>query len=243
MSYTVYELFYSLQGEGRHAGRAAVFCRFSGCNLWNGREIDRPKSDCYFCDTQFVGMSKDGGKFSSPEQLAEHINALWGGQNGKKFVVFTGGEPLLQLDDALIDALHAREFEIAVESNGSIKAPLGIDWLCISPKSGGQFLQTSGDELKLVWPQKEFFELKPFETLNFKHFYLQPLDLKFLSDEDLNELFHTFNIQFPQVTHDHLNHELFNQLQNKITQFTIQTCLNSPLWRLSLQTHKINHIR
>lgn len=178
MSYAVKEIFYTLQGEGAQAGRAAVFCRFAGCNLWSGREADRPTAICQFCDTDFVGVDGDGGgKFETAQTLATAIEQKWtgGASQGRRFVVCTGGEPLLQLDAALIGALHDRGFEIAVETNGTIEAPAGVDWLCMSPKAGARLVQCSGDELKLVYPQSEF-DPAQFESLNFKHFFLQPMD-------------------------------------------------------------------
>ncbi|BAK75698.1 radical SAM domain-containing protein [Pseudogulbenkiania sp. NH8B] len=174
--YTVKEIFYTLQGEGRQAGRAAVFCRFAGCNLWSGKERHRTKAICQFCDTDFVGTGPDGGKFKSAEQLAERIASAWpAGAGGTPFVVCTGGEPLLQLDAPLIDALHARGFEIAVETNGTVAAPPGIDWLCVSPKAGAPLLQTSGHELKLVYPQPTLMP-ESVAGLAFQNFYLQPMD-------------------------------------------------------------------
>jgi 7-carboxy-7-deazaguanine synthase len=178
MSYAVKEIFYTLQGEGAQAGRAAVFCRFAGCNLWSGREADRATAICKFCDTEFVGVDGDGGgRFESANALAAAIEQKWLGEarQGKRFVVCTGGEPLLQLDAALIDALHARNFEIAVETNGTIVAPAGLDWICVSPKAGASFVQRSGDELKLVYPQAGF-EPEQFEALDFSNFFLQPMD-------------------------------------------------------------------
>jgi 7-carboxy-7-deazaguanine synthase (Cx14CxxC type) len=178
MSYAVKEMFYTLQGEGAQAGRAAVFCRFAGCNLWSGREADRAAAICKFCDTEFVGVDGDGGgRFDSADSLAAAIEQKWMGEarQGKRFVVCTGGEPLLQLDPALIDALHARGFEIAVETNGTIAAPVGLDWICVSPKAGAPFMQRSGDELKLVYPQAEFSP-EQFEVLDFQNFFLQPMD-------------------------------------------------------------------
>jgi 7-carboxy-7-deazaguanine synthase (Cx14CxxC type) len=178
MSYAVKEIFYTLQGEGAQAGRAAVFCRFAGCNLWSGREADRATAICKFCDTEFVGVDGDGGgRFESANALAAAIEQKWLGEarQGKRFVVCTGGEPLLQLDAALIDALHARNFEIAVETNGTIVAPAGLDWICVSPKAGAAFVQRSGDELKLVYPQAGF-EPEQFEALDFSNFFLQPMD-------------------------------------------------------------------
>jgi len=166
MSYTVKEIFYTLQGEGAQAGRAAVFCRFAGCNLWSGREQDRATAVCRFCDTDFVGL--DGA--AAIEQKWPRDSVL-----GKRFVVCTGGEPLLQLDASLIAALHARDFQIAVETNGTVKAPAGVDWLCVSPKAGAGFVQRSGDELKLVFPQAGA-DPADFELLSFRHFFLQPMD-------------------------------------------------------------------
>jgi len=178
MSYAVKEIFYTLQGEGVHTGRAAVFCRFAGCNLWSGREADRATAICKFCDTEFVGVDGDGGgRFESANALAAAIEQKWLGEarQGKRFVVCTGGEPLLQLDAALIDALHARNFEIAVETNGTIVAPAGLDWICVSPKAGASFVQRSGHELKLVYPQTDFAP-EQFEALAFRNFFLQPMD-------------------------------------------------------------------
>lgn len=173
--YTVKELFYTLQGEGAQAGRAAVFCRFTGCNLWSGRESDRASAQCTFCDTDFVGVGPDGGKFATAQALADRIAQTWGGVGGVPYVVFTGGEPLLQLDEALLDAVHALGFEIGVESNGTIPAPAGIDWLCISPKGANPLVQVSGQELKLVYPQMLALP-EQFAHLDFQHFYVQPLD-------------------------------------------------------------------
>jgi 7-carboxy-7-deazaguanine synthase len=176
MSYQVKEIFYTLQGEGGNAGRPAVFCRFAGCNLWSGREQDRATAACRFCDTDFVGTDGTlGGKFADAEMLAQQIEALWPDGAGNRLVVMTGGEPLLQLDAALIAALHARSFEIAVETNGSIAAPPGIDWLCVSPKAGAPWVQREGQELKLVWPQPGF-DLAELESANFSQRYLQPMD-------------------------------------------------------------------
>ena len=178
MSYAVKEIFYTLQGEGAQTGRAAVFCRFSGCNLWSGRDEDRASAICRFCDTDFAETNgPGGGKFSSPEALAAAIDAKWpaASPSAKKFVVCTGGEPLLQLDAPLIDALHAWGFEIAIETNGTIAAPGGIDWLCVSPKAGAALRQMKGDELKLVYPQPGA-EPERFESLDFRHFFLQPMD-------------------------------------------------------------------
>jgi 7-carboxy-7-deazaguanine synthase len=178
MSYAVKEIFYTLQGEGAHAGRAAVFCRFAGCNLWSGRESDRASAICRFCDTEFVGVDgTGGGRFETAEDLAESIGATWPVRSaeGTRFVVCTGGEPLLQLDRVLIDTLHERGFEIAVETNGTIEAPVGIDWVCVSPKAGARLVQTTGDELKLVFPQPAAMPPE-FEGLGFRHFFLQPMD-------------------------------------------------------------------
>lgn len=177
MTYTVKEIFYTLQGEGKNAGRAAVFCRFSGCNLWSGREVDRSKAVCQFCDTDFVGTSgTGGGKFADARALATAIAAMWEGESvSNRLVVLTGGEPLLQVDDALVRALHAEGFEIAVETNGTLRAPENIDWICVSPKSGAPLVQTSGQELKLVYPQAGV-EPEHFADLDFDAFLLQPMD-------------------------------------------------------------------
>jgi len=176
MSYATKEIFYTLQGEGVHTGRAAVFCRFAGCNLWSGREQDRANAVCQFCDTDFVGTDGDGGgKFDTAKELAAAIAAKWPqSDSGKRFVVCTGGEPLLQIDAALIDALHEQNFIIAVETNGTIALPEGIDWACVSPKSRAELVVTRGDELKVVYPQ----EVNPllYEQLAFEHFFIQPMD-------------------------------------------------------------------
>jgi 7-carboxy-7-deazaguanine synthase len=224
VSYTVKEIFYTLQGEGAQSGRAAVFCRFSGCNLWSGREEDRSRAVCQFCDTDFVGTGPDGGRFSSATELADAIDRCWVGRAddlvqagirasgagaGRKYVVCTGGEPLLQLDDALIDALHERGFEVAVETNGTKQAPASLDWVCVSPKAGAPFVQTSGNELKLVYPQEQAPPEK-FERLDFEHFFLQPLDG---AETALN------------------------------TERAIEYCLAHPRWRLSIQTHKLVGLR
>ena len=208
MSYAVKEIFYTLQGEGAQAGRAAVFCRFAGCNLWTGREADRPGAKCQFCDTDFVGVDgPGGGKFESADGLAVAIERAWPRDNppGRRFVVCTGGEPLLQLDRNLIDALHALGFEIAVETNGTVEAPAGIDWLCVSPKAGTELVQRSGDELKLVYPQTGQ-DPTDFEMLPFRHFFLQPMD-------------------GPNLRVN--------------TKLAVEFCLGHPLWRVSLQTHKL----
>lgn len=179
MPYAVKEVFYTLQGEGANAGRPAVFCRFAGCNLWTGREADRAEATCGFCDTDFVGTDgPGGGKFTSAEALAEAVLGAWPERSdprARRLVVCTGGEPLLQLDPALIDALHARGFEVAVETNGTLKPPQGIDWLCLSPKADAELVVTSGDELKLVFPQ-ERGEPERYRRLGFRHFFLQPMD-------------------------------------------------------------------
>jgi 7-carboxy-7-deazaguanine synthase len=217
MTYTVKEIFYTLQGEGAQAGRASVFCRFSGCNLWSGREEDRSRAVCQFCDTDFVGTGPDGGKFGSARELADAIDRCWGGPPGDsnraptrvKYVVCTGGEPLLQLDDALIDALHERGFDVAVETNGTRPAPPSLDWICVSPKAGAPFVQTSGSELKLVYPQENAPPEK-FAGLDFHHFFLQPMD-------------------GPDIERN--------------TEDAIEYCLRHPQWRLSIQTHKLVGIR
>jgi 7-carboxy-7-deazaguanine synthase len=215
MTYTVKEIFYTLQGEGAQSGRAAVFCRFSGCNLWSGREEDRSRAVCQFCDTDFVGTGSDGGRFASATDLGDAIDRCWGGgaegvaRHGKRYVVCTGGEPLLQLDQKLIDALHERGFEVAVETNGTRPAPASLDWICVSPKAGAPFVQTSGSELKLVFPQ-ENAPPEAFAGLDFQHFYLQPMDGP---DAAVN------------------------------TERAIEYCLRNPGWRLSIQTHKLVGIR
>ncbi len=174
--YTVKEIFYTLQGEGVHAGRPAVFCRFSGCNLWTGREEDRADAVCRFCDTDFFGVGPDGGKFADADALADAVASRWpGAGGGRRYVVCTGGEPLLQLDGPLVDALHARGFEVAVETNGTQPAPAGLDWVCVSPKANAPLVLTKGDELKLVYPQ-EGGEPERYAHLDFTHFSLQPMD-------------------------------------------------------------------
>lgn len=177
MAYAVKEIFYTLQGEGRNAGRAAVFCRFTGCNLWSGREEDRATAACRFCDTDFVGMDgPGGGRFTTAAALAAAVAAQWPqGTGGAPFVVLTGGEPLLQVDAALTGALHAAGFEIAVETNGTLPVPEGIDWVCVSPKAGNPLVLTAGDELKLVYPQ-EGADPVLYESLAFDHFLLSPMD-------------------------------------------------------------------
>ena len=208
MSYAVKEIFYTLQGEGAQAGRAAVFCRFAGCNLWSGRESDRASAICRFCDTQFVGVDGEGGgRFEVAEDLAEAIAAKWPGRgtDGRRFVVCTGGEPLLQLDRVLIDALHERDFEIAVETNGTVEAPAGIDWICVSPKAGAGLVQKTGDELKLVFPQLNA-QPAEFEGLEFRNFFLQPMD---------------------------------GPERDRNTELVVDYCKQHPLWRISLQTHKL----
>lgn len=177
MTYSVKEIFYTLQGEGANAGRAAVFCRFSGCNLWSGKEEDRLKAVCQFCDTDFVGTDgANGGKYVTAHALGEMVASVWPAENSQsRFVVLTGGEPLLQVDSALIDALHSHGFWIAVETNGTVPTPPGLDWVTVSPKANSQLVVTEGDEIKLVWPQAGV-ELSDLECLPFKHRYVQPLD-------------------------------------------------------------------
>ena len=210
MTYSVKEIYYTLQGEGAHTGRPAVFLRFAGCNLWSGREEHREQSVCRFCDTQFVGVDgPGGGKFETANELAEAVARHWSAPpnaSGRPYVVCTGGEPLLQLDTAAIDALHLAGFEVGVESNGTIVAPEGIDWLCISPKGNAELLQKTGSELKLVYPQVEQ-SAQPcqFEHLEFQRFFLQPLD---------------------------------GPERDKNTNLTIDYCKQNPRWRLSMQTHK-----
>ncbi len=210
MSYAVKEIFYTLQGEGAQAGRAAVFCRFAGCNLWSGRESDRATAVCTFCDTDFVGTDgQNGGKFASADALADAVAARWpggaAGAAGRPYVVCTGGEPLLQLDDALVEAFHARGFEVAVETNGTQPAPAGLDWICVSPKADAPLLLTAGDELKLVYPQPLALPER-FAGLAFDHFFLQPMDGP-----------------------ERLAH----------TRAATDYCMAHPQWRLGVQMHKI----
>ena len=223
MTYTVKEIFYTLQGEGAQSGRAAVFCRFSGCNLWSGREEDRSRAICQFCDTDFVGTGPDGGKFKSATELADAIDRSWAGEGRgaiedssplstslpRKYVVCTGGEPLLQVDENLISELHRRGFEVAVETNGTKPAPPSLDWICVSPKAGAPLVQTTGSELKLVYPQADAPPEK-FEHLGFRHFFLQPMD-------------------GPDTAAN--------------TESAIDYCLRHPRWRLSIQTHKLVGLR
>lgn len=178
MKYAVKELFYTLQGEGANAGRPAVFCRFAGCNLWSGREADRSTAICRFCDTDFVGTNGlGGGQFCSPELLAQAVAAMWpsNGSQVRRLVVCTGGEPLLQLDETLVRALHCEGFEVAIETNGTLRPPVGIDWICVSPKAGTELVVRAGDELKLVFPQAGA-DPAMFENLEFQHFFIQPMD-------------------------------------------------------------------
>jgi 7-carboxy-7-deazaguanine synthase (Cx14CxxC type) len=213
LTYTVKEIFYTLQGEGAQSGRAAVFCRFSGCNLWSGREEDRSRAVCQFCDTDFVGTGPDGGKFAGASELADAIDRSWEGEGrggpSKKYVVCTGGEPLLQVNESLISELHARGFEVAVETNGTRTAPKSLDWVCVSPKAGAPLVQTTGSELKLVFPQDDAPPEK-FEQLDFRHFFLQPMDGL-------------------EIAHN--------------TELAIEYCLKHPRWRLSIQTHKLVGLR
>ena len=177
MAYAVKEIYYTIQGEGAQAGRAAVFLRFSGCNLWSGREEDRTSAVCNFCDTDFLGVDgPGGGKFDNARDVAEEVSRLWPiSLGGERLVVCTGGEPLLQLDANLVEELHSKGFAVAVETNGTLPLPLGIDWICVSPKAGTHLVVTSGDELKLVHPQPGL-DPATFRTLEFRHFFLQPLD-------------------------------------------------------------------
>jgi len=208
MSYSVKEIFYTLQGEGAHSGRPAVFCRFTGCNLWSGHERDRARAVCQFCDTDFIGTDgPGGGRFHSGRALADAIAEKWPGSNSqptRRFVVCTGGEPLLQLNEELVEALHESGFEVAIETNGTCVAPPGIDWICVSPKAGTELVLRKGDELKLVFPQSGADPAK-FEDLRFTHFFLQPMD---------------------------------GPHRERNTKLALQHCLDHPRWRLSLQTHK-----
>jgi 7-carboxy-7-deazaguanine synthase len=176
VSYAVKEIFLTLQGEGAHAGRAAVFCRFAGCNLWSGREADRASAVCQFCDTDFIGTDGTlGARYATAENLADTIAAQWTGTQDNRYVVLTGGEPLLQVDAALVDALHARSFEIGVETNGTVLPPEGLDWICVSPKGGAELVVRRGHELKLVYPQARALP-EAYESLAFERFSLQPMD-------------------------------------------------------------------
>jgi 7-carboxy-7-deazaguanine synthase len=229
MDYSVKEIFYTLQGEGANVGRPAVFCRFSGCNLWSGRDTDRTSANCNFCDTDFVGTNgPGGGVFQSPYALVDAITGMWptsAAKRARPFVVFTGGEPLLQLNQPVVDVLHHRGFEVAIETNGTLLPPAGIDWICVSPKAGADLVLRHGHELKLVFPQAELpparFEtpapiqrhppaVEPFEGLDFQYFYLQPL-------------------HGPEFACNVL--------------LAIEYCLEHPQWRLSVQTHKLLRIR
>jgi 7-carboxy-7-deazaguanine synthase (Cx14CxxC type) len=218
MGYQIKEVFYSLQGEGFHSGRPAIFCRFSQCNLWTGRERDRERAVCQFCDTDFIGTDgQNGGRFANAEALAQHLLKFWPKtpETPKNpvlpFVVLTGGEPLMQVDQTLIDTLHAHQFEIAIETNGTLEAPENIDWICVSPKAGAPLKLTQGHELKLVYPQAD---LPPESVahLDFEFFYLQPMD-----------------VGNPQLKAQH-------------QQAAVDYCLKHPQWRLSLQTHKLLNI-
>jgi 7-carboxy-7-deazaguanine synthase len=213
MTYSIKEIFYTLQGEGRHAGRSAVFCRFSGCNLWSGKEKDRLTAICRFCDTDFVGMDGTlGGKYLTASNLADAIEDCWPvdePSRRKRMVVFTGGEPLLQLDSALIDEMHRREFFVAIETNGTKPSPPGVDWICVSPKVGAPLVLNHGNELKLVFPQNEC-DPSVFADMNFQHFYLQPMDGP-NRDENVRQ--------------------------------ALEYCLANPQWQLSLQIHKLVGLR
>ncbi|HKQ52191.1 MAG TPA: 7-carboxy-7-deazaguanine synthase [Pyrinomonadaceae bacterium] len=210
MSYSVKEIFFTLQGEGANTGRPAVFCRFSGCNLWTGHEQDRADAVCQFCDTDFVGMDgPGGGRFSTAADLARAVSEAWPSAQRnartRPLVVCTGGEPLLQLDEELVAAFHQAGFEVAVETNGTRVAPRGVDWVCVSPKAGAELVLRSGHELKLVFPQ-ENAEPELYENLDFQHFFLQPMD---------------------------------GPSREENTRLAVQYCLAHPQWRLSLQTHKL----
>lgn len=209
MSYSVKEIYYTLQGEGANTGRAAVFCRFAGCNLWTGREEDRAEAVCNFCDTDFVGTNgPGGGHFASAIEMAQAVSANWQAPlsaRTRPLVVCTGGEPLLQLDEELVTAFHDANFEVAIETNGTKLPPPGIDWICVSPKAGAALALNSGHELKLIFPQKGA-EPEHFEDLNFNHFFLQPMD---------------------------------GPLREINTRSAVRYCLEHPQWRLSLQTHKL----
>ncbi len=216
--YTVKELFPTLQGEGAHAGRAAVFCRFAGCNLWSGREEDRATAVCQFCDTDFVGSDGvGGGKFANAAQLADAIEQAWNSTSAgpqQRYVVFTGGEPLLQLDSALIDALHGKGFAVAIETNGTIKVPKGVDWVCVSPKAGSDLIVLQADEIKVVIPQVGHDSIDSllgrFEKMDYQNRFLQAMDGPNLKEN---------------------------------MALAVRLCQKRPLWRLSVQTHKMIGIR
>jgi 7-carboxy-7-deazaguanine synthase (Cx14CxxC type) len=209
MRYAVKEIFYTLQGEGAQTGRPAVFCRFSGCNLWNGREEDRARAVCRFCDTDFVGVNgPGGGHFANPADLAKTASKAWPSSTSpreRRYIVCTGGEPLLQLDQDLVDAFHVAGFEVAIETNGTRPSPKGVDWICVSPKAGSDLVLKAGDELKLIFPQPGA-EPPLFEHLAFSRFYLQPMD---------------------------------GLLRQRNTELVLRYCLEHPQWRLSLQAHKM----
>ena len=212
MTYSVKEIYYTLQGEGAHAGRPAIFCRFTGCNLWSGQESDRMQAVCQFCDTDFVGTDgPNGGRFKTAEALADSLLQQWPVSDSAPYVVFTGGEPALQLDSVLIQVLHARGVLVAIETNGTKPLPTGIDWICVSPKANTDLLVTCGDELKLVYPQRDV-EPQPYLRLDFKHFYLQPMD------------------------------GLDDSVRVDNTEKAVRYCLQNPSWQLSLQTHKLLNI-
>lgn len=215
--YKVKEMFYSLQGEGARAGRAAIFCRFSKCNLWNGREDSRATAICNFCDTDIIGTDgQNGGRFTSPEELAQAIHKLWPKDEeskAKPYVVFTGGEPLLQLDEALIQAMHDLNYEVAIETNGTLPAPEGIDWICLSPKGKSEVVLTKCDELKLVYPQTDCTP-EQYAAFDTSYFYLSPM---------ANPLIHSGK----------------DEVKQSNTQHALEYCLTHPQWRLSLQLHKL----
>ena len=216
--YTVKEIFPTLQGEGAHAGRAAVFCRFAGCNLWSGREEDRATAICQFCDTDFVGSDGlGGGKFETANELANAIELAWKSTSAgpqQRYVVFTGGEPLLQLDEVLIEALHKKGFEVAIETNGTLKVPKGVDWVCVSPKAGAELIVLQANEMKLVVPQNGHESLEQlmgrFEKMDYRNRFLQPMDGPNLKSN---------------------------------TELAVGLCQKRPLWRLSIQSHKLIGIR
>ena len=210
MTYAVKECFLTLQGEGVQSGSRAVFLRFAGCNLWSGREQDRAEAQCTFCDTDFDGTDGEGGgKFRDEEALADHVASTWATGADNRLVVITGGEPMLQLDDALVEALHARGFRVAVETNGTLPAVEGLDWICVSPKAGTDVVQRTGDELKLVWPQ-EGIDPAELESWGFDHFLVQPMDCP-----------------------------MDSSARDRAVQAAIRLAMERPKWRLSLQAHKV----
>ncbi|GAB4258533.1 MAG: 7-carboxy-7-deazaguanine synthase [Methylomicrobium sp.] len=216
--YKIKEIFYTLQGEGVHSGRPAVFCRFSKCNLWSGKEENRAEAVCHFCDTDFVGTDgANGGIYATPDALAQKVDELWPAhQEGRPFVVCTGGEPLLQLDDSLVEAFHRQGFAVAIETNGTLPVPAGVDWVCVSPKGNSTIVVTECNELKLVFPQPDAMPER-FDDIKADYYYLTPMADPYLKTPG-------------------------NLAQDRVTQQTVRYCLDHPKWRLNLQTHKLINI-